>query len=357
MASYSEKIGNFLNRHRRKFIFVGVFCGGVYGVAKYAEWKVKDWMEIEREKSISEKQKLDHFQNTEMQCFLIVRAVLLSINKEISNNFNVSEIISQIKSENDQAAKLNLWKELKIVVFTKLISKALLTSYCVVIISTQLNQVAAKGFSALETGDAFISEELQKWYLALCHDFVLQNFGKEILPTINKLSLELVDSMPLQCPMTPGNIENVLKSYEQRIFEKLSNKKVPKMSSFNDLMFPSVNDISFKNFKGETTTQFLKEMWDILDSNDFADVMKENLTMSLTNLADLTVCNIWPSQVKEIDASHKDIVPHTSIPLAKLLPVLNKEIDSINSDMFLKRMLSEPSLCDFKANVFEAFIQ
>lgn len=107
-----SKIGSFVNRHRKKFITGGIIISGTILLAKYGQYKLKEWQENQAKEFLDRTRKQHHFENTERTCNQTILKLLPSLEEHLTLAINTEEIIAELR--NSPENKLELWNKLKV---------------------------------------------------------------------------------------------------------------------------------------------------------------------------------------------------------------------------------------------------
>nr|XP_039265874.1 LOW QUALITY PROTEIN: peroxisomal biogenesis factor 3-like [Styela clava] len=360
------RICGFLRRHRRKFIFAGVLVGGVVGTVKYAQYKIKDWMVQEEKRYLEELRKQQHFEKTQEHCFAIAQAVANTLKDNILQQIDTEAILDSLKTEVSAERKLELWNELKVVVFAKVSISIYILTLSIVIIRLQLNHLAAKVYASTLTDQSPpINDVIQRWFLSISHEFVLDNGLECIIKEFTKISQDLTESMPLQCRVRGADIESVLKSIHNQIRQHGSfsfHVKSSENDSNNilDLLLPNEANVNFgASVDLDLQRQLINEMWDIFDSNDCMQVFESCIFKSFKNFAkiDGSIIDSLGTHSKALVSDITPIIRTNSdfLPLAKVLPMLNSHVHAISHENFIRKVLTNPMLTKFSANIYQSF--
>ncbi|KTG44288.1 hypothetical protein cypCar_00004652, partial [Cyprinus carpio] len=107
-----------------------------------------------------------------------------------------------------------------------------------------------------------------------------------------------------------------------------------------------------------TTIKLLNETRDILESPDFITVLCTCLSRGFIRFLDNMSEFFRPPQGDSNPSSTPDRLSHVSLPLAKIIPIINGQIHSICSEIpshFVQDLLLIDQMKEFAANVYETF--
>ncbi|CAN0401318.1 unnamed protein product [Rangifer tarandus platyrhynchus] len=107
-----------------------------------------------------------------------------------------------------------------------------------------------------------------------------------------------------------------------------------------------------------TTIKLLNETRDMLESPDFSTVLNTCLNQGFSRLLDNMAEFFRPTEQDLQRGSSMNSLSSVSLPLAKIIPIINGQIHSVCSEMpshFVQDLLMMEQVKDFAANVYEAF--
>lgn len=170
--SVFSKIRDFLNRHRNKFFVGGVLIGGSIFLTRYAQLKLKEWQEREALEFFERNRKHQHFESIGRTCNQTIINVSTSLSETVAKSTNTTEVIEQLKSKPEN--KLELWNELKILVFSKATCTIYANAILVVILKIQLSIIGGYLYKDQNS----LNAETQEKYLSLCQNLMDSGFTK-----------------------------------------------------------------------------------------------------------------------------------------------------------------------------------
>lgn len=367
LQQFSLKVYSFLCRHRRKFIFAGVLVGGVVGSVKFAQYKMTRWMEEEEAKYLEEVKKEKHFEKTQEHCFTIVEALVKPLKGTIYAEINTEAVTELLKKEKSAERKLELWNELKILVFTRMSTAVYVTALSAAIVSLQLSQLAAKVYTNTKEGKPnTISDATQRWFLSISHEFLNDGGIELISKELNKICTDLTESMPLQGLLSNTDMGSLFKSIHQRVknSERLcfsvSDENCDNSLNIISAFVPPPSDMNLSlSEEGTLRKELVDEIWDILDSSDCITVFDECITSAFDFIC-VKFNNAMTANFKvaseSIDSDPTDVISRSfSLALAKALPLINAQTDAVCTEALIKKILAINLLSNFSANVFESY--
>lgn len=112
--SVFSKLRDFFGRHRGKFIVGGVLVGGSILLTRYAQQRLKDWQERETRDFLERTRKQQHFESTERTCNQTILSLSGTLFKTLNSAMDTQIIINELKSNPENANKLELWNRLRV---------------------------------------------------------------------------------------------------------------------------------------------------------------------------------------------------------------------------------------------------
>lgn len=191
--SVFSKIRGFFSRHRNKFIVGGLVIGGSIFVTRYAQLKLKEWQEREALEFLERNRKHQHFESIGRTCNQTILNLSTPLNETIAKNINTEEVIERLKSSPDN--KLELWNELKILVFSKATCTIYANAILVVILKIQLSIIGGYLYKDQNS----LNAETQEKYLSLCQNLMDSGFIKLHRLTERTVGWSLLDLFKNYC--------------------------------------------------------------------------------------------------------------------------------------------------------------
>ncbi|KAG9347541.1 hypothetical protein JZ751_005109 [Albula glossodonta] len=389
---------NFLKRHKRKFIFAGAFVGGVYLLGKYAQWKIREMQEREAAEYISQARRQYHFESNQRTCNMTVLSMLPTLREAIIQNLNSESLTTLLKSK--PANKLEIWDDLKIISklsishlmkhfvfvtvcfnfmekllnvingknvfppgFTRSIVAVYSTCMLVVLLRVQLNIIG--GYLYLDNSVSKngmtpqAPPDVQQQYLSSIQH-LLGDGLHELMTVVKQAVREVLGGASLKQSLSLQELEQHLNQIRAHVEEGCNSSSRKPLSWY---MMPDEESTLAAQACGLTendvaTIKLLNETRDMLESPDFRTVLNTCLSRGFSRFLDNMAEFFHPQQSGTIHSSTQDSLTHVSLPLAKIIPIVNGQIHSICSEVpshFIQDLLMIEQMKEFSANVYEAF--
>uniref|UniRef100_A0A8C2GS86 Peroxisomal biogenesis factor 3 n=1 Tax=Cyprinus carpio TaxID=7962 RepID=A0A8C2GS86_CYPCA len=340
---------NFIKRHKRKFIFAGVFVGGVYLLGKYAQRKIQEMQEREAAEYITQARRQFHFESNQRTCNMTVLSMLPTLREAIIHHLNSESLTTLLKTK--PANKLEIWEDLKIISFTRSVVAVYSTCMLVVLLRVQLNIIGGYLYldnSVTKNGTTPLAPpDVQQQYLSSIQHLLGEGEDTNCCPCLLRVSLK--QSLSLQ------ELEQQLTQIRQLVEEGCASSKHKRLSWY---MMPDEENTLASQACGltendVTTIKLLNETRDMLESPDFTTVLCTCLSRGFIRFLDNMSEFFRPPQGDSNPSS-----PPDRLPLAKIIPIINGQIHSICSEIpshFVQDLLLIDQVKEFAANVYETF--
>ncbi|KAF3850285.1 hypothetical protein F7725_020004 [Dissostichus mawsoni] len=279
---------------------------GVYFLGKYAQKKLSDMQEKEASDYISQARRQFHFESNQRTCNMTVLSMLPPLKEAITNQLNSESLTALLKEK--PANKLEIWEDLKILSFTRTIVGVYSTCMLVVLLRVQLNIIGG--------------------YL------YLDNSVGKSSPSLSLMEVEQ------QLSWIRAEVEAGERNMSWFLLADDQNALADQACGLTE------NDV--------VTIRLLNETRDMFDSPDFSTVLNSSFNRGFSRLLDNLAEFFRP--------------PPVSLPLAKIIPIINGQINSICSEtpatlfsvsnflsLYLKDLLMNDQVKEFAANVYETF--
>ncbi|XP_073672922.1 peroxisomal biogenesis factor 3 [Garra rufa] len=351
---------NFIKRHKRKFIFAGVFVGGVYLLGKYAQRKLQEMQEREASEYIAQARRQFHFESNQRTCNMTVLSMLPTLREAIIHHLNSESLTALLKTK--PANKLEIWEDLKIISFTRSIVAVYSTCMLVVLLRVQLNIIGGYLYldnSVTKNGTTPLAPpDVQQQYLSSIQHLLGEGLI-ELITVVKKAVQEVLGPVPLKQSLSLQELEQQLNQIRQLVEEGCASKH----KSLSWYMMPDEENTLASQACGltendVTTIKLLNETRDMLESPDFTTVLRTCLSRGFIRFLDNMSEFFRPPQGDSNPSSTPNRLSHVSLPLAKIIPIINGQIHSICSEIpshFVQDLLLIDQVKEFAANVYETF--
>ncbi|MEE6475539.1 hypothetical protein FKM82_010792 [Ascaphus truei] len=361
-------VWNFLKRHKRKFLVAGALTGVVYLLGKYAQKKIKDIQERDAAEYIAQARRQYHFESNQRTCNMTVLSMLPALREALMQQLNSESLTSLLK--NRPTNKLEIWEDLKIISFSRSIVGVYSTCMLVVLLRVQLNIIGGYIYldnsSVVKNGSALhASPEVQQQYLSSIQH-LLGDGLTELITVVKQAVQKVLGSLSLKHSLSIMELEQKIKEIRSQVEESRVTANLEETNSESLLcryMMPDEeNPLTAQacglTEKDVTTIKLLNETRDMLESRDFSTVLNTCLSRGFGKFLDSIAEFFRPTEQELNQNGSVNSLSSISLPLAKIIPIVNGQIHSICSEMpshFVQDLLLMEQVKDFAANVYEAF--
>ncbi|XP_061098829.1 peroxisomal biogenesis factor 3 isoform X2 [Conger conger] len=291
---------------------------------------------------------------------MTVLSMLPTLREAIIQNLNSESLTTLLK--NRPANKLEIWEDLKIISFTRSIVAVYSTCMLIVLLRVQLNIIG--GYLYLDNS---ISKngmtpqappDVQQQYLSSIQH-LLGDGLHELMTVVKQAVREVLGGVSLKQSLSLQELEQHLDQVRAHVEEgcMASPRKPLSCYMMSDEETTLASQACGLTENDVATIKLLNETRDMLESPDFHTVLHTCLSRGFSRFLDNMAEFFRPQQG---DAAHStlDSLSHVSLPLAKIIPIVNGQINSICSEIpshFVQDLLMIEQVKEFSANVYEAF--
>ncbi|XP_059485702.1 peroxisomal biogenesis factor 3 [Neocloeon triangulifer] len=319
-----RRIRNFVSRHPKKIATVALVAAGTLAW-KYAKHRLVEWQQKESERMIEAARRQAHFEATMRTADGAIEALGMSIAQKICQCLDTDPVIAKLDANRDKKGPewREAWTELKILV----VSRAVALVYCESILTVLMRVHLAAVAGHLAQGASIGESHLQPCrhfasigVAAVCsavYDAVKKSEDVACLGLGHKLSLE--------------KLEQVLWSVQNILAEADPLHDLPSLAASADVTDESAEVVSLH-----------QEAAEVLRSTEVWGVTSSCVSRGLAFTVDQVASSYTGQQA--------------AVPLAKIIPVLNKLSQRPNGHItFLSVLVTDEKLKSLAANVYEAF--
>lgn len=174
-----SKLRSFTERHYRKALVLGALVGGGILLKRFAERKLIEWQEREMSQLLERSRKQQHFESTERTCNMTITSVLPQIQSAIGKSLDSDSITLLLKQKAPN--KKDLWEQLKVISFSRLICYIYGNSILTILLRTQVNILGAYLYLANQNPskpDLELSPEVQSQFLSTSNHWLTVGIEK-----------------------------------------------------------------------------------------------------------------------------------------------------------------------------------
>eukprot|EP00128_Syssomonas_multiformis_P012173 Colp12_sorted_trinity150504_noHs@3919 len=362
-----SSIGGFFKRHQRKFVVAATVVSGAFAAYKYMEWRVKEAEEAHREK-IAELRMKEHFESNQETCKTTAASLVPSVYRKVQTLVNCEDLTAKLRQK--EGAKIELWEELKILTFVRLIATVYAISLLAAFIRVQLNTVgrylykdivAATEYKPGDTRNYVpLSPEAQTRYLSMIQ-YLLSSGLPKLVSKIDIHVRRSFENVSLKTCMTPVDIAAKCNAIRAELevstrsgdgFE-LIELVLPSEGEQGEYLLEQMAGAPLARSADPQLLQLLAETRATVSSVDFITTVDACITAGL-EAAFASLSSQFPLHETVVAGQSPS---HEPLPVAKLLPVVQAALGSLcrtPAHRMLQEIQSLDILTDFAALVYSA---
>ncbi|XP_035474146.1 peroxisomal biogenesis factor 3 [Scophthalmus maximus] len=350
-----SSVWNFVKRHKRKFIFTGAVVGGVYFLGKYAQKKLMELQEREATEYMAQARRQFHFESNQRTCNMTVLSMLPPLKEAIVSQLNSESLTALLKAK--PANKLEIWEDLKIISFTRTVVAVYSTCMLVVLLRVQLNVIGGYLYLDNSVGKngttPLAPPDVQQQYLSSIQH-LLGDGLTELMTVVKRAVQSSLGEVSLKQSLSLLELEQQL-SWIRAEVEAGSERSLSWYLLADDENALADQACGLTD-NDVLTIRLLNETRDMLDSPDFATVLNVCLNRGFSRLLD-NLAEFFRPPPGDCAAA-PDSLSVVNLPLAKIIPIINGQINLICSETpshFVQDLLLNDQVKEFAANVYETF--
>jgi len=389
MSELLESIKNFVQKNRKKIVITSGVFGGIYLIGRFAKGKLVELQETMALDQITRENIKKRYQRNQFDCITTTANFLPILLEEISSTYNVEIITARLQHTKNVNTQVNpedpeqdiekiqklekknkreLWEELKIMSFTRLIASVYVINLISLLTYLQINLIGRYVYidsvitlnhnktensdiststreRALSNGESQgLSTEIQAKYLAFSYHLIHVGW-KDLAEKVREETEKEIGPLLLNGKITFENLIEIFNKIRMNIEE---TSKIPtKSKKYKDLNKDLnmtrfiINDEKYDNEILATVTKdenitidkklknLLNETRDILESKDFSAVLSSCLNDSFESLFMILKPTFIDTQNMDTDSADTTDAPTKEILLAQMLPFITKSLYSV----------------------------
>lgn len=356
-----SRIHNFLSRHKRKFITVGVVFGAGAIALHYARKKLQEFQEAQAKEFLEKTRRLQHFESTERTCNQAIHSLYPNVVEVTAKLYDTDAILQELRekaSELSTQQKLDLWNQLLVKSFTKIVTLVYSSTLLVLTLRIQLNILAGYIYKEIDSETKVITQELQNSYLSFVQHFLRDGIN-DLALLIRNSTERVLKKYDLKQKIGLAEIEQIFYSIQMAVNADLESNQDKTVAK---IVLPAENSIPH----GTLLRKVLVETIDMLETDEIFNIITTHLGQGFSTTTD-EIANFFTSSNNnniqklngETDTNIVNIT-QVQIPVAKLIPIVNglapktlNEKPLPNS--LLTMLINSDKIKMLGANVYEVF--
>ncbi|XP_047243330.1 peroxisomal biogenesis factor 3 isoform X3 [Girardinichthys multiradiatus] len=288
---------------------------------------------------------------------MTVLSMLPPLREAIVTQLNSESLTAMLKTK--PANKLEIWEDLKIISFTRTIVAVYSTCLLVVLLRVQLNIIGGYLYLDNSVGKSVTTPltppDVQQQYLSSIQH-LLGDGLTELITRVKTAVQSSLGGVSLKQSLS-------LLELEQQLSWIRAEVEVDSGRPLSSYMLADDENALADQACGLTendvvTIRLLNETRDMLDSPEFSRVLSTCLNRAFSRLLD-NLAEFFRLPVGDsAPNSAPDSLSAVSLPLAKIIPIINGQINTICSEIpshFVQDLLLNDQVKEFAANVYETF--
>ncbi|KAL9696435.1 hypothetical protein quinque_016014 [Culex quinquefasciatus] len=319
-------VKNFFTRHRRKFVVTGIVLGSGVFLIKIIQYKLREFQERQAKEIAERFKRMQHYESTERTCNQTIVGLAPTVSEKALKNLGTAEILEKLRSNPDN--KLELWEELKILAFARIVTLVYASSMLAVTLKTQINLLGGYLYKdTVEQDDKQVTVDIQTTYLSMIQHFMGDGLD-ELMDTIQKNVTTVMQRYSLKQQLTLADAETLFWSIQVALSSEdnsptkcIASYTLPKEINRSDLL-----------------SKMYDETLDVLESAEVSDVCLSNISNGFSLIVDKLAeyyAEAEPAATQQNGASTKAAlnvvaadcgvsnINNIKISLAKLIPIVN----------------------------------
>jgi len=388
MSELLESVKSFVQKNRKKIVITSGIFGGIYLIGRFAKGKLVELQETMALDQITRENIKKRYQRNQFDCLTTTANFLPILLEEISSTYNVEIITARLQHTKniniqvnpddpeqdldkiqklEKKTKRELWEELKIMSFTRLIASVYIINLISLFTYLQINLIGryvyidsvitlnhnkTDNISSTSTRERALSNEsskglsteIQAKYLAFSY-YLIHIGWKELAEKVREETTNEIGPLLLNGKITFENLIEIFNKIRMNVEETskipTKSKKYKDLNKDLNMTHYIINDEKYDNEILATVTNdekitidsklknLLNETRDILESQDFSAVLSSCLNDSFESLFMILKPTFVDTQNMDTDSADTTNAPTKEILLAQMLPFITKSLYSV----------------------------
>jgi len=387
MSDFLETIKSFVQNNRKKIIMTTGIFGGVYLIGRFAKGKLVELQQTMALDQITRENIKKRYQRNQFDCLTTTANFLPILLEEISSTYNVEIITARLQHTKNTSAQINpedpeqdleqiqrlekktkreLWEELKIMSFTRLIASVYIINLISLFTYLQINLIgryvyidsvitlnhnktdnnnnSIKEKSLSDDSAQGLSTEIQAKYLAFSY-YLIHVGWKKLAERVRTETEKEIGPLLLNGKITFEDLIEIFNKIRMNVEETTSlptkSNRYKDLNKDLNMTHYIINNEKYDSEVLSTVTNnpkvkiddklknLLNETRDILESEDFSAVLSSCLNDSFESLFMILKPTFVDTQNMDTDSADTTNAPTKEILLAQMLPFITKSLYSV----------------------------
>lgn len=357
------RLRELICQHKRKFMIGGIVIAGGFLAVRYAERRLKQFQQDQAREFIARTKRTQHFEMTERICNKTIAGFATCLCECIIKTLDTDQLLVMIREQPGQ--KVQLWEQLKIKSFTRVMLLVYSSAMMVVSLRVQLNVLGGYLYKDTMSGVETVSMVDKEQYLMLMDHLMKDGVG-ELATFIEEKVTTVLANYTLKQMLTLADMEKLFWSLLVAMSDDAND-----IANITQYLYPADGC----GVGGTPMAQQLfLETVDVLQSDEIqvlnAKCVRQGVTILMDHIAGY-FSSVAPSVAAAAGSSSKADLNIVNIntmqmAIAKLIPIVNgltAEAYNVDASPYnlatsiLNSISFDPNVKTMGMNVYEAFSQ
>lgn len=356
-----SRFRDFVSRNKRKFIFTAVVFGVSGAALHYARKKLLEFQEAQAKEFIEKTRRIQHFESTERTCNQAIYNLFPNVVEVIAKLYDTNTILQELREQSQSMStiqKIDLWDQLLIKSFTRLVTLIYSSTLLVIVLRVQLNVLAGFIYKEIDQSEKTVSQEIQNHYLSFVQHF-LKDGIRDLALIIRNNTERILKKYDFKQKLDLAELEQIFWSIQMSVNQCLENSD---SKSLVKILLPSECEIQ----EDSLVHSLLSETMDMLETDEVFNILTNHLGLGFSTATD-EIANFFSlnnSCLNNNEGTGKTSlllnITQVKIPLAKLVPIIDSLAPtSLNKKPFstnlLNMLINSDKIKMLGANTYEVF--
>lgn len=297
-----------------------IVIGGGAIALRYAQRKLQEFQEAQAKEFIEKQRRFQHFEATERTCTQAIQSLYPSVIEAISKLYDTDLILKELRERKagslSMAEKVDLWDQLLVKSFTKVVTLVNASTLLVIILRVQLNILGGYMYKEVDAESKVITQEIQNKYLSLVQHFLKDGILDLALMIRNNVERTL-KKYDLKQKLDLAEVEQIFWSIQMSVNAEIENNENKTLAKF---ALPNEETLQ----ECEIIRKMLVETIDMLETEEVMGILTHHIGQGYSTTTD-EIANFFATAGKNNNKDDEDIfnINKVQVPLAKLIPIVN----------------------------------
>lgn len=357
-----SRFRNFVYRHKRKIVIVGVIFSASSLLIHYLRKKLCEFHEAKAKEFIEKTRRIQHFESTETTCNQAIQKLFPTVLEVVTKLFDTNKILMELRKNSVKLTtmqKVDLWSQLLVNSFSRVVTLVYSSTILIISLRIQLNILAGLIYKEIDKDDKIISQDIQNNYLSFTQHF-LKDGIRDLGLIIQNSTERVLKKYDFKQKLDLSDLEQIFWSIQMVVNQKLQHSLV-------NILFQSEY---VSNHEEALLQKMLSETFDMLETDEVFDILTNHIGLGFSTTTDEVAkafSYAFPNNniVQQNGMTQNTTlinITQTKIPLAKLVPIIDGLTPKIVnkkplSNTILNMLIKSEKIKMLGANTYEVFSQ